>query len=95
MVQLSRCGARGSLGGEEGEGDLAPREDEGVALVVVLDEGGEVGPLAGEALGLGGEGLGEGEALVVGRDDEEGSLMAGEARSLGGEGLMLWARDAA
>ena len=94
MVQLSRCGARGSLGGEEGEGDLAPREDEGVALVVVLDEGGEVGPLAGEALGLGGEGLGEGEALAAGLG-EEGSLMADEARSLGGEGLMLWARDAA
>ena len=94
MVQLSRCGARGSLGGEEGEGDLAPREDEGVALVVVLDEGGEVGPLAGEARGLGGEGLGEGEALAAGLG-EEGSPMAGEARSLGGEGLMLWARDAA
>ena len=40
-----------------GEGDLAPREDEGVALVAVLDEGGEGDLLAGEAWSLGGEGL--------------------------------------
>ena len=61
MEQLSRCGARGSLGGEVGEGDLMVREDEDGVLVRVLDglevKGGVDGPVAGEADCLGGEGL--------------------------------------
>ena len=59
MVQLSRCGARGSLGGEVGEGDLAVRDGEDEVLAEGLDglEGGVAGPGAGEAGCLGGEGL--------------------------------------
>ena len=36
-MQLSRCGARGSLGGEVGEGDLVVRDDEDGVLVKGLD----------------------------------------------------------
>ena len=60
-MQLSRCGVRGSLGGEVGEGDLMVRDDEDGVLVKGLDgleaEGGVGGPGAGEAVCLGGEGL--------------------------------------
>ena len=56
MVQLSRCGARGSLGGEVGEGDLAVRDGEDEVLAEGLEVGVD-GPGAGEAGCLGGEGL--------------------------------------
>ena len=61
MEQLSHCGARGSLGGEVGEGDLVVRDDKDGVLVKGLDvlevEGGVGGPDAGEPGCLGGGGL--------------------------------------
>ena len=75
MAQLSRCWARGSLGGEVGEGDLLVREDEDGVLVEGLDdlevEGGVGGPGAGEASCLGGAGL-----MVWGRRVAGGALEA-------------------